>query len=416
MEEKNCTTLFEYLRSILYDKNVQNLDADSLDEPFQKLGKGLQYLDQIIQEMKSYSASLSRGTLSTIPPSRENPLCDNLKNIHANLNHLTWQAKQVAKGDYSQNVSYLGEFSEAFNIMTNQLKEREAALKREAESEKKHAYLVESYNQLLLELIGHSKEEILVTSVNEPRILYSSKYDTEILPEHTLYQTFLEELKKNQPEHLLNAHSFEWFWEYQDTVPHFYHVTTAFMEWQGENAYANILLDITEEKLREQKLTTNAYIDPLTGIHNRHFFSEKCKDILDTATPFVFCYCDLDHLKYVNDHFGHLEGDSYIQSFVNCVLLHLRKTDLFARIGGDEFCIILNDCLIEQARILFAQIQSDFIQNTEKSYSKNFSFGLVPVETGHNFLQMEDIIKTADHAMYQQKLIHQRTFNGSFAP
>ncbi len=58
------------------------------------------------------------------------------KNIHANLNHLTWQAKQVAKGDYSQTVSYLGEFSEAFNTMTQQLKERELKLKQEAEREK----------------------------------------------------------------------------------------------------------------------------------------------------------------------------------------------------------------------------------------------------------------------------------------
>ncbi|MFR7901198.1 MAG: hypothetical protein ACLU6Y_16235 [Ruminococcus sp.] len=42
-------------------------------------------------------------------------MCENLKNMHSNLNHLTWQAKQVAKGDYSQTVSFLGEFSEAFN-------------------------------------------------------------------------------------------------------------------------------------------------------------------------------------------------------------------------------------------------------------------------------------------------------------
>lgn len=416
MEDKNCTTLFEYLKSILYDKNVQKLDTDTLDEPFQKLGKGLQYLNQSVQEMRAYSATLSKGTLSTPTPPRENPLCDNLKNIHANLNHLTWQAKQVAKGDYSQSVSYLGEFSEAFNKMTNQLKERENALKHEAQIEKNHAYLVDNYNQLLLELISHSKEEILVTSIDAPRILYASKYDTKTLSTSPLYQTFLDELKKKESEQMQETHSFEWIWEYQDTLPHFYHVTTAFMEWQGECAYANLLLDITEEKLREQKLTANAYIDPLTGIHNRHFFSEKCKTFLDTDTPFVFCYCDLDHLKYVNDHFGHPEGDAYIITFVDCVRLHLQQEDLFARIGGDEFCVILDNCSLEQARIKFAQIQSDFIKNNQKPYSKNFSFGLVPVNAGHDFLQMEDIIKLADTAMYQQKLIHQRTFNGSIVP
>ena len=115
MEDKNSELLFEYLRSILYDKKIQPLDVEQLDEPFRKLGRGLQYFAKTFTETKQYAAALSRGNLSVQPPSRENFLCENLKNIHANLNHLTWQAKQVAKGDYSQTVSYLGEFSEAFN-------------------------------------------------------------------------------------------------------------------------------------------------------------------------------------------------------------------------------------------------------------------------------------------------------------
>ena len=85
----------------------------------------MQYLETAVKEMKQCSAALSKGDLSSFKPARENFLCENLKNIHANLNHLTWQAKQVAKGDYSQTVSYLGEFSEAFNTMTEQLRERE---------------------------------------------------------------------------------------------------------------------------------------------------------------------------------------------------------------------------------------------------------------------------------------------------
>ena len=123
MEEKNCEILFEYLRDIIYDSENAKLDLEQLDEPFWKLGKGLQYLDKAVKEVKHYSAEISKGNLSIEAPGRDNFLCENLKNIHANLNHLTWQAKQVAKGDYSQSVSYLGEFSESFNTMTKQLKE-----------------------------------------------------------------------------------------------------------------------------------------------------------------------------------------------------------------------------------------------------------------------------------------------------
>ena len=127
-EEKNCELLFEYLRSILYDSKIQKLDPESLDEPYQKLGYGLCFLQRAIEEMLTYSADLSQGNLSGFYPSADNFLCVNLKNLHANLNHLTWQAKQVASGDYSQHVSYLGEFSQAFNTMTAKLAAREGEL------------------------------------------------------------------------------------------------------------------------------------------------------------------------------------------------------------------------------------------------------------------------------------------------
>ena len=218
MEEKNCEILFEYLRDIIYDSENAKLDLEQLDEPFWKLGKGLQYLDKAVKEMKHYSAELSQGNLSIEAPGRDNFLCENLKNIHANLNHLTWQAKQVAKGDYSQSVSYLGEFSEVFNTMTKQLKER-------------------------------------------------------------------------------------------------------------------------EEELEEE-----AYRDKLTGIGNRHLFHERAETMLVTGEKIVFCYCDLDHLKYVNDHFGHQEGNRYLLHFVETVKANIRSGDLFVRLGGDEFCVVLLNC------------------------------------------------------------------------
>lgn len=89
-EDKNCDLLFEYLRSILYDSQIQTLDVAKLDEPYQKLGLGLQFLERAVREMKTYSEALSRGNLSVKTPPRDNFLCENLKNIHANLNHLTW--------------------------------------------------------------------------------------------------------------------------------------------------------------------------------------------------------------------------------------------------------------------------------------------------------------------------------------
>ena len=86
MEDKNCELLFQYLKSILYDAKIKPLELEQLDEPYQKLGMGLQYLEKTVTEMKDYSEALARGKFSGRVPDRDNFLCENLKNIHANLN------------------------------------------------------------------------------------------------------------------------------------------------------------------------------------------------------------------------------------------------------------------------------------------------------------------------------------------
>lgn len=299
MEDKNCDLLFEYLRSILYDSNVQTLDINTLDEPYQKLGMGLQYLEKAVREMKAYSAALSTGNLSDCYPSRDNPLCENLKNIHANLNHLTWQAKQVAKGDYSQNVSYLGEFSEAFNTMTAQLKQREALLRQEAQQEKDYA----------------------------------------------------------------------------------------------------------------DSLELEAHFDPLTQIGNRYYFKQNTDNLLKTDTELVFCYCDLDHLKYVNDNFGHEEGDRYLCHYVALVKKHLRASDIFARLGGDEFCVILKNCPPALAKREMLRMQDEFLNDSPPQYPQSFSFGLFHLPKGHKLIDLNDIIRQADSSMYAQKKEHKKMYH-----
>ena len=284
MENRNCEQLFEYLRSILYDTKVQPLDLEKLDEPYQKLGMGLQYLDKMIQEMKAYSAALSKGDLSGTIATRGNSLCDNLKNIQANLNHLTWQAKQVAKGDYSQTVSYLGEFSEAFNTMTKQLKER-------------------------------------------------------------------------------------------------------------------------EEELEEE-----AYRDKLTGIGNRHLFHERAETMLATGKKIVFCYCDLDHLKYVNDHFGHQEGDRYLLYFVETVKANIRPGDLFVRLGGDEFCVVLLNCSQETMQEKFRNLHEAFSREGAGDYPKNFSYGIIGLPERHDIVSTDEILQRADEVMYEYKWKHKEKY------
>lgn len=408
MEDRNVTILFEYLRNSLYGIDPQ-LDVEQLEKPYRKLGEGLIFLNKSIREMKQYSAALSLGNLSAEPPPRDNPLCENLKNIHANLNHLTWQAKQVSKGDYSQTVSYLGEFSEAFNAMTQQLREREETLRQEAMLEKSHAEMVEKYNSLLLTMIRRSREDILITSVQSPHIVYASSNELTSEQSEELFTIFLKKQQAGELREAGQEESADWNWEAQCAGNHFYRIVTSLIEWNGKAAYGHIVLEITQEKREQDLLEQEAYFDKLTRIGNRLYFQKQTAPLVESGCSLAICFCDLDHLKYVNDTYGHAEGDRYLCSFVELVRDSIREYDVLARLGGDEFCLVMPGCpeVTAQAKMLHLQEQFAALPaRKEAPYTRVFSFGIAMAEKDHARTTIDALLQQADQIMYAQKRQH----------
>lgn len=395
MANENCEILFEYLRSILYDSSPTQIDIHSLEPDFQKLGMGLQFLDHAIQEMKQCSTALAKGNLSEFNPSRDNFLCANLKNIHANLEHLTWQAKQVAKGDYSQHVSYMGDFSNSFNQMTEQLKEREEHFKSEAELEKKHAETVNKYNQLLLELIRQSNDDVLITDIDQSTILYSSHNKVRVEQENEILYYFFTQIK--QP----------CGWNMKDKDNRYYHIVTISMEWQDKPSFAHFIHDITQEKKEQDQLHKQAHMDALTQVGNRYYFQDEMHKLLDSKASATLCYCDLDHLKYVNDNYGHDKGDTYICDFVEILKSNIREDDIIARLGGDEFCILFKNGSIDSINSKMELINEEFSKQASE-YPQSFSFGPVYID-GNKETSLLKILQTADQRMYAQKRKHKMT-------
>ena len=117
--------LFEYLRNVIYDPAKANLDLNTLPAEFLNFGKGLMFFSQMVNEARKVAKEMSKGNLEyDILPAPGNEIAAPLKMLHASLKHLTWQAQQVAKGDYKQQVDFMGDFAEAFNNMVKQLEER----------------------------------------------------------------------------------------------------------------------------------------------------------------------------------------------------------------------------------------------------------------------------------------------------
>ncbi|MCL2666000.1 MAG: hypothetical protein FWE82_10340, partial [Defluviitaleaceae bacterium] len=115
---------FSYIRNVIYSPSEATLDVENLPEQFVMAGKGLVALNEFIQETKAFANEIANGNLNGAIPSPKNEIASPLKSLHATLAHLTWQAQQVANGDYKQRVDFMGDFSRAFNNMTTQLDEQ----------------------------------------------------------------------------------------------------------------------------------------------------------------------------------------------------------------------------------------------------------------------------------------------------
>ena len=127
--------------------------------------------------------------------------------------------------------------------------------------------------------------------------------------------------------------------------------------------------DVTDQQQIEERVRTMAYVDPLTGLANRHLFNQRLREMLgeegSDAKPVALLYLDLDDFKAVNDVQGHIFGDSLLREMGARLRRESRETDLVARLGGDEFAVIVGTAagdgmLIERAHRLLAAAREPF--------------------------------------------------------
>lgn len=400
--------LLEYLKAIMFNPSnipLEEPDLNTSNPTLYQLGEGLIHLAKSIECFNSYANELSIGNLSVEFPSKENLFCAPLKNLHANLNHLTWQAQQIAGGDYSQHIDYLGDFSVAFNQMITQLKEREELLKKYAKEKETQAEQLLAYNELLINLMNGRKEWIFVFNPDSKELLYCNK-----IP-------YL--LGKNDYSNVTSQPQIQYFFKiieqagksvgskevYEPCNNCSYFVNSFHLEWRGTPGIAYIVEDITKEREDEKRLSDLAYKDTFTGIFNRRYLLENMDRLLKIGAAFSFCYIDINHLKMVNDTYGHAEGDKYIMSIVNLIKDGIRETDIFARIGGDEFVVLLLKCPKDQADKKMERLYDTAAQLSHSAlpYDVSFSYGIIEVPSGCDELTADSIINSADSIMYQFK-------------
>ena len=168
-----------------------------------------------------------------------------------------------------------------------------------------------------------------------------------------------------------------------------------------------IAADITDLKLGEEKLKYLSLHDPLTGLYNRIYFEEEMSRIEKGRYDTVgIVSCDVDGLKLVNDTLGHDQGDNLLVTAARVIRECFREGDLVARMGGDEFCIILPDTTEPAVEKACQRIQEAVSGHnaTGPEIPLSISVGSAVSKGAHR--NPRDLFKEADNSMYRKKLYH----------
>lgn len=180
---------------------------------------------------------------------------------------------------------------------------------------------------------------------------------------------------------------------------------------EGEVSYfAAIERDITDQKNYELKLKDLTIHDPLTSLLNRRGFFELAQSLLTQSkrnkSPLVMAMIDIDFFKRINDLYGHDIGDQTLKHFSYLMEAFFRKSDIIARMGGEEFALVLTNSDIHACQEKFEQFlkylaDNPLILGPERSLSFTISVGLT--QPRESTKSVSDILKVADIALYQAK-------------
>jgi len=182
------------------------------------------------------------------------------------------------------------------------------------------------------------------------------------------------------------------------------------LEWEGKTAFLISIRDFTERKQIEEKLKEMSIYDSLTGLYNRNFFEEEMKRLSDGRHhPLGIIVADLDGLKFINDTLGHQAGDQMLIHTAQMLRESFRSSDIIARIGGDEFALLLTNtehAVVEQILHRLRQAIQDY-NNSDPQLPLSLSLGHAVSEG--EAADMHALFREADNRMYRDKIQHKKS-------
>lgn len=261
--------------------------------------------------------------------------------------------------------------------------------------------LIVDANNRALEMFGYSYQQIMELKINELR------------PAEDLESSIEQRRQLEEKGALL----FEALFLKRDGSTFPAEVSARLIQLEGHTYFQGILRDITERKIAEKQIKHLAHHDSLTGLPNRNLLQDRVRQNLARArrngNKCAILFLDFDRFKNINDSLGHSVGDGVLKEVAERLQSCLREGDTVARVGGDEFVILLSD--LEDALPAVNVAQKITALGTRpyeiegQKFRLTISIGicLFP-EDGDDY---ESLLKNADSAMYHAKNAGRNTFS-----
>ncbi|OYU42759.1 MAG: diguanylate cyclase, partial [Burkholderiales bacterium PBB4] len=268
---------------------------------------------------------------------------------------------------------------------------------------------IESFNQAACAMFGYTAESILGSNIE---VLMPE-------PDHSHHRTYISRYLSTGEARLI-GNPREVKGRRKDGTVFPMSIAVSRIDRHGVLTFVGVMRDLSRQRQDEAAIHRLAYYDTLTGLPNRHLLLERMRNAVvecgRTGQHGAVMFLDLDHFKALNDSLGHAAGDALLQEVATRLRHAVREGDSVARMGGDEFLVLLEGLSIHLHE---AASQTEFIGKKlrealeqeyllqGRSYHCTPSIGVVLFLEAHE--TVEELVKRADVAMYQAKTAGRNT-------